>query len=276
MENEKTPKKEKKTEKLFVVLSRKDNLRPDFEQMLKERERTFDKKPDHFAGLKKVFTSALEEIKEDDQKYVDGSFDINRYRDELVDPVTSVTKQLNFVESEAVDYINALLTVERTNASGIVKAKLFIEDQYIGEFSTGELLALQKVVYRLKDIYSKIPTTNPKLPWKKEKTELGAYETEAARTVQGTNVTTFIKVAEANQYQKQAEVRETKKNLVVGYYDKVDYSTAMSPAEKNTLLQRVSNLIVALDEAIKRANDVHVVEATEASKIFNYLHKDIK
>jgi hypothetical protein len=260
-------------EKLFVTIAKKDTGKSVFENMVSERIRTFDKKTDHFKGINKVFTSKIEEIPEEDSKYVDGSFDVSRFPNEYKAPVSSVKEQLSFMAMSAIEYVNTSLTIERTNASGLVKADLIVRGQTLGQFSSAELLSLRNFIREFKKVYSKIPTYDPNGSWKTEKTEDGWYQSEKITSAKGRQVKDWKIVAPANQYQKEAQVKDFTKELLLGNYDTVHYSTMFSPKEKNDLLQRTQELLVAIDVAIKQANDVKVVEADEAEKIMNFLHK---
>ena len=48
--------------KLFDALAQKDNMKAPFEAVVNERCSTFEKKKEHFNGIKKTFISKIEEI----------------------------------------------------------------------------------------------------------------------------------------------------------------------------------------------------------------------
>lgn len=262
-----------KTDKLFVLIAQKDSNKASFEKMLDERCRTFEKKQNHFTGINKTFTSKVDEIDEDDSKYVDGSFNTDRFPNEFKAPITSVDEQLAFMAGGAIDYMNTVLSIEKTNTAGIVKANLVIGTTVLGSFSSSELLSLRNFIREYKKVYAKIPTYDPNGDWLDKKTEDGWYQSSSNKSVKGRQIKDWKIVAPANQFQKEAQVKEFTKELIVGITDTTNYTTMYSPKQKNDLLQRTQILLEAIDIAIKKANDIASETVTESVNIMNFLHK---
>ena len=124
-------------------------------------------------------------------------------------------------------------------------------------------------------MYEKIPTFDPQTNWKEQKTDRGWYQTDPNRTVKATTVKDWKIVAPANEFQKETIVKEVQKQIVIGYYDTVVYTTSISPKEKSDMLKRTDKMLTAIEATIRVANDVQLVEATEASKVFDFINNGI-
>ena len=244
---------------LNAKLSHRDKLKTPTNEMLKEREVTFSRRQSHFTGISKAYQPAMED-------------DLEYFPNEYKKPITSVDAQLDYAADKLEGHLNSLLSVERTNASGNAKAELIVDGISFGEFSTIELLQLDKVVNRLKQVHEQIPTFDPQQDWQREKTEEGWYQTSPIKTVKSTNDKTWEIVAPASQYQKEATVKEVTKIRVQGHYTTSHYSTMISPAEKNSILERDLKMLLAIEDAMKTANMVEVIEVTDGRKILDYLH----
>lgn len=259
-------------EKLFVRIAKKDSNKSSFDSMINERLKTFEKKQDHFKGIRKKFTSKIEELSEEDRIYADASFSEERNPSEYKNPISSVKEQLDFMAESAIPFINNSLSIERTNTSGYIKADLIVRGVSIGKFSSNELLSLRNFIREFKKVYSKIPTYDPNGAWQKDKTEEGFYESEEVISGRFRQIKDWKIVSQANEFQKESIVKDVTKELLVGLYSTVNLTTMFSPKEKNDLLQRTQVLLEAIDVAIKKANDFKAFEADEAEKILNFLH----
>jgi len=264
-----------KTEKLFVLITRKDTDKSPFENVLRERINTFDRKQNHFLGINQTFKSAIAEIADTDMGFVDNTFNEDRFQNEHKIPLTSVDEQLKFMADSVANYINNALSIEKTNTSGQVTADLEVNGVVIGQFSSAELLSLRNYIREFKKVYSKIPTYDPNGDWQSALTEEGYFQSGKVKTVKGRQVKDWKIVAPANQYQKEPVVKDFTKELLVGTFETINYSTMFSPKQKSDLLQRTQSLLVAIDVAIKKANDVPAVMVTEGQKILEFLHTGI-
>lgn len=256
------------------AIASRDLNKPVFQNILQERRKTFEKKTSKFIGISKTFNSKLEEIPESDSKYVDGSFDPSNFKNENAMPESSIREQLDFLKSELSPIIDNSLSIEKTNTSNVVKTVLIVGEESFGEFSSAELLSLRNTMKALKDVYQTIPTIEGvNFEWDDKH---GMFSTEENVTVKTKTVEDVIIVAPANQFQKEAKLRTIQKQIVVGEYSTINYSTLITSKEKHAILKRTQMFLDGIERALKRANNIELMPVNVAEKIFDFLHSEGK
>ncbi len=152
--------------KLNVLLAVTDTLRTKYKNMVADYSRFFAKSQGAFQGVKNTYVAK------------DGMIDDPSKRG-YQKIQTTVDEKLNYFLIEAKEFINCLFSQERTNALGLAKAELIVDEGSWGEFTSLELLRLKSLLESgdlgdIKGMFEKIPVRSDSVIW--NKTESEEYE----------------------------------------------------------------------------------------------------
>lgn len=261
--------------KLNVLLAKTDHLTSVFQKGIEEFAKFFKAQQGQFKGEKKTFEANPNIIEELGDK-------VNK----LV--VTTVDEKLKWLEDGSAEYINALFSMEATNASGNAKAELKVADVSFGTFTSLELLRLKSLLDngKLIEMYETIPVRNDDEKWTLCENDMyrGRKTIFESSALEGTKKTKTIEsyilpdpnvaAIKAGQYAPQLGKKETIVEL--GKFTFQRFSGEYSHLQRAEILQRRSILLSAVIVALKTANEAEVVESTmTAEKLFNYLHRGV-
>jgi hypothetical protein len=260
------------TLKLNVLLAKTDHLASIFKKGLEEYVKFFKTSQGAFKGEKKTYEPKP------------GTIDLPGERlNRLV--VTTVEEKLAYLQENSREYINALFSQEKTNASGISKARLKVDGLDFGEFTSMELLRLKSILEggTFKEVYENLPVRNDDEIWTKSNNEMYAarnvYESSKREGVQKSTMKESyiltdpnIGKIEGSKYTPQIATKDTV--IELGDYTYQKFSGESTHVERAAILARRSKLLTAVIEALKVANEVEVISSEmTADKLFNYLHK---
>lgn len=261
--------------KLNVLLAKTDHLAASFREAVKDYIGFFDKSQGAFKGEKKTYAPK------------EGTMDDPRQHNiKLV--VTTVDNKLAWLEENSMDYIDALFSMEKTNASGAARAELVVEGDSWGEFSSMELLRLKSFLEGgdLKKMYESIPVRTEDEIWHPATAENfkghGVFETEMVKSVVKTTDKEPYILPDPNldrvdgaKYLPQVVARNIVVELGNATYQK--FSGEWSHRQRASLLRRHHLLLTAVVEALKKSNEAEAIKSGLTSeKIFNYLHRGNK
>lgn len=259
-------------QKLNVLLAKTDHLASSFKKGLEDYVKFFKASQGAFKGEKKTYSPKP------------GTIDIPGERvNKLV--VTTVDEKLNYLQEGAKEYIDALFSQEKTNASGVAKAKLIVGDLNFGEFTSMELLRLKSLLEggTFKELYENIPVRNDDERWTKTSNDSYAnrnvFESDERAGISKSVIKESYILSDPNigkvdgaKYTPQMGTKDT--IIELGDYTYQKFSGESSHVERAGILARRTKLLTAVIEALKVSNDVEVVPSEMTSdKIFNFLHK---
>lgn len=261
-----------KTIKLNVLLAKTDHLASVFKKGLEDYVKFFKTSQGAFKGEKKTYEPRPNTI------------DLPGERSNRL-VVTTVDEKLKYLQDNSREYIDALFSLEKTNASGIAKAKLSVDGIAFGDFTSMELLRLKSLLESgtFKDMYENIPVRNDDENWSRSDdemyTERNIYESNKKAGIHKSVLKESYILADPNigkadgsKYSPQIASKDTV--IELGDYTFQKFSGEFSHLERANILARRSKLLTAVIEALKMANDVEAIESEMTSeKIFNYLHK---
>lgn len=245
--------------KLHELLAVEQDRKNKANQAIGETKKTFDKRAPHFDGMTKRYV-ALEENSE-------------QIPDECKEIVTTVKSSLDEAIAIITKGIDAHLSKEETNASGVAKAELIVGDTNLGIFSATSLLALESHLNKLKELYAQIPVLESTKKWHLDEQQ-GIYKTEEEvkfRSVKRPKV--IVKYEATKEHPAQTELLYL--DFQVGKYETVYTSGRIPVTHKNEMTQRVNQLLEAVKVARSKANNVEVKNIKIAQKIFDFIHQDI-
>lgn len=266
--------------KLNKLLALVESSTPVFRKLIADYKNFFEKKQGEFQGVRKTYTPRADTVDLPGERQL-----------KLV--VTTVEEKLEYLEDNAAVYLDGLMNIEATNSSGNAKAELKVEmgDRTIsfGRLSTLELMKLKSVLEKegLEPMYATIPVRSDSEVWNPTTDEMYdgrlIYETERQigikrtvskheRILEDPNILKLAeKGADVSRYTPTKTVIDTA--VEIGDYTWQHFSGEATHRYKAGILAKRSELLKAINGAIKEANDVAVVESEfSAQQLFSYLH----
>ncbi len=255
--------------KLNTLLAITDSLAGSFKKSFEDYVKFFKNSQGAFKGEKKTYEPSP------------GTIDIPSNRKNVL-VVTTVEEKLNYLKNISKDYIDALFSQEKTNASGKAKATLMVDGINFGEFTSLELLRLKSILESgtLKDMYENVPVRNDDELWIKTLNDLYTgrkiFESELQRGItKSTTKESYILLdpnkVEGSKYVPQVASKDTVIDL--GTYTHQRFSGETSHVERAAILTRRTKLLTAVIAALKISNDIEAETSDMTSdKLFNYLH----
>jgi hypothetical protein len=241
-------------------------VEPDLEKVankvLEEAIVVFTKKTDFFVGRHKTL-----------RMFDDARTNEQIGADEFSPIVTTVIDKLNYVWKNLTRLYDTSLQKERTNQDA--RADLVVNGEIMGEdLPATWLLGMERRLARVRDdLCAKIPTHDPALEWEPDP-EKGDNIYRAKHLVvkdrtekQKTHKAIFQPTEhQAGQYESWDE------NVKVGVFETQYWTSAISPARKSRLLEKLDDVIRACKKARTRANKAEIVKVHVAKKIFDYVN----
>lgn len=227
------------------------------------------------------------------EKYFLGKKNTYQPKDEMIDDpskreyvrvVTTVPEKLEYFIDNVQDYVQNVLTKERTNGLGLAKANLIVDGTDWGEFTSNELLCLKSILEKsdLHAMISNIPVRTETDIWNpcKEDEYKGRaiFEKPMVNQTSKTTVKESYILTDPNidklkgngDYKPQLSSKDTVVEL--GTQTRQEFSGQWSVIERAKALERLTTLKDAVTIALEKANDVEVEESNMSSeKLFGYI-----
>lgn len=255
--------------KLNVLLAKTDHLAAGFKGNLKDYIVFFKKSQGAFRGEVKTYEPAVGTIDEPGKRGTT-----------LVQ--TTVDEKLDWLENAQADYINALFSQEKTNASGNAKTGLKVGDVEFGEFTSLELLRLKSILegQDFKDLYSEIPVRSDSEIWNRTDNPLYARREvfESPKTegdVKSTLKENYILQdpnisGQSPAYKASVAVKDTV--IVLGHGTFQKFTGEWTHLLRAEALRRRDQLLTAVIAALKVCNEVEAIESEmTAKKLFGFI-----
>ncbi|MEM9983043.1 MAG: hypothetical protein AAF734_11145, partial [Bacteroidota bacterium] len=228
--------------KLHELLAVEQDRKSKANQVIGETKKVFTKYDPYFDGMIK--------------KYVPLEEDAEQIPDETKEMVTTVKKALEESLAEVAKALDATLSKEETNASNSAKAALIVGEQNFGTYAATSLLALEAQLNKVLELYRAIPTLDATKKWAFDD-QNSVYKTEEEvkfRSVKRPKV--IVKYEATEKHPAQTELLNL--DLQVGKYETIYYSGKVTSTQKNTMVERIEQLIEAVKIARAKANNVEV------------------
>lgn len=261
-------------QRLNVLLAKTDHMASSWAATLGDYAQFFRNKQDAFKGERKTYEPKP------------GTIDLPSERaNKLV--VTTVDEKFDWLVDNNKEYLNALFSQERTNSSGNAKSKLVVNGQEWGEFTSLELLRLKSVLEngQFYEVLSNIPVRSDSEEWASTTNEAyknrKIFESPKMTHVKKSTLKESyiledpnIAKVEGAKYTPQLAQKDTIVEL--GDQSHQRFSGEWSHRQRADLLTRRGQLLLAVVEALKTANEAEVQESQlSAERLFKYL-LDIK
>lgn len=200
--------------------------------------------------------------------------------------ISTVPEKLEYLIGNTSDFIQNVLTKERTNGLGVAKAELIVGDDSWGEFTSNELLALKSILEKpeFTQMIQSIPVRTETDIWNpgkaEEYLERAIFEKPLVTQVNKTTVKEQYILEDKNidrlkpgsDYKPQIATKDTVVEL--GTQTRQEFSGQWTHLQRAKALEKLTVLRKAVVTALEHANDVDVVEATLTSdKLFGYIFR---
>lgn len=261
-------------QKLNVLLAKTDTLAPSYKKGIIAYSQFFKDKQGAFKGEKKTYEPKPETI------------DVPNERGNVL-VQTTVQEKFDYLIESSADYIDALFSQEKTNASGLATADVIVDGiTLFSALSSAELLRLKSIISssELEAMYQNLPVRSDAETWNSTKNEMyigrevfeSPIQTGIKKSV--TKVHYILEdpnvsqLKDTSKYVPQVGVKDTV--LELGDYSYQRFSGETSQTKRAEILKRRTKILTAITEALKEANEVEAIQSTvTAKKIFGYLHE---
>lgn len=252
--------------KLSVQLGLREKVETNWKNMIDDMFKKFKNHQGLFQGVRQTYAP------------IDGFADEPTKRG-FVNVSSTVPEQLDWMDKHTGDFMDIVFSIEKTNASGTVKAELVVDGDSWGTYSSLELLRLKTTLdnQKFKEMYKEIPIRTQTDIWKESKDEAftgrKVYETEIEEGFAKTTVKDSYILTDPHPDKTRApQVAEKSNQVNIGKYSIQRFSGALSLQQRATMQVRFDNLYKAVIEALENANDVEAQESDLGRKILGYIH----
>lgn len=204
------------------------------------------------------------------RKYTPKDDDGDRLPSESTLVQVKVNQVLDELAKSLVRLFDVTLTKETANADA--KADVVVDgDVLLADVPVTYLLFLEKQLVNISTFVGKLPTLDPASVWVLDENS-GAYVTAPVSTVKTKKIPrNWVKAEATDKHPAQVDVYH--EDVIVGTWEKVDYSGAIPSTRKAELVERVEKLAQAVKFAREAANSLEVVDRQAGDKVFNYLFR---
>jgi hypothetical protein len=248
--------------KLHELLAVEVDLEGAYQKIIKETIQTLTKRTDHFNG----FTRTLEIFQPEDGEPEPPT------EHKAID--TTVTAKLDYQKDHIIRYMDAVLQKEATNQTA--KANIEIDGKVIAkDVPVTFLLALERFLARLRDVYSAIPTLPPGIDYDPAPDEgPNIYKRRYPKKEYKTEKRIVPQILTKATKEHPAQVDKISQTFNVGMYTRQELCSMITPAEKSVLLARIDEMSRGIKMARQRANRAEVVIREMGKSIFDYIHNN--
>jgi hypothetical protein len=259
--------------KLNVLLAVTDSLKGKYKRMVEDFTKFFKSSQGSFLGERATYVPKPDMVDEPGKR-------------KYVRVVTTVDEKINWFITESKEFIDALFSQEKTNASGLAKADLIVEGDNWGNYTSLELLRLKNLLEtsdlgKMEEMLSEIPVRSDAEIW----APTTAEEYQGRNIFEGSLLSGVTKTTVKEEYiLEDPNVQHLKgstytpkvatKNTVVelGDFTSQKFTGQWSHRQRAEALRRRSVLITAVTAALKECNDVVAVQSDLTSDlIFGYI-----
>ena len=198
--------------------------------------------------------------------------------------ITTVPEKLDYFIDSVQDYVQNVLTKERTNGMGTARAELIVDEQSWGEFTSNELLCLKSILEKpeLTQMIQAIPVRTDTDIWTKSKADeylnREVFEKNQVTQINKTTVKeqyiledpNLDRLKTSDAYKAIVASKDTVMEL--GTQTRQEFSGQWTHVQRANALDKLTHLKNAVVIALEKANDVEVIESTlTAEKLFGYI-----
>ena len=261
--------------KVPVLLALLEKEFASFKAVVSDYTAFFTKKQDQFRGCRHTYTAEAGTLDEPSQR-------------KQVNVVTTVDEKLDWFRDYVSSYLSKKLDIESTNACGNSRVDLIVNDIVIASQVTSmELMALKTFLENreLHNMLSVIPVRSDGELWSPTSDLIYKGRSVFEDPIKNlTNRTTMKesyiipdpnieKLKDSSGYKPILGSKDTP--VVLGKITQQNYSGEWTHSQRARLLKRKDDLLKAVIVALKRANDIEVVQNNvDAKVVINFILTD--
>lgn len=244
--------------KLCEIIALTTGRKPETQRKLTDLHQ-LTQKPPLFSGMHKTYSPRDENDKEL----------LPEERQEIQLRVGEVVGQAEAALSNLYDLI---VTQDTGNQKAVADITLSTGQTIAKDVPVTSLLYFEKQLDDLKKFYATLPTLDPAKPWLRDEGNR-CYRTSNTKT-RTKRVKSPITLYEATK-EHPAQTQLIEEDKIIGDYVTVEFSGAITPAQRQTLLDRVSMLKDAVVLAREKANQTTVEQRKVGEALFKFLNNGI-
>jgi hypothetical protein len=223
---------------------------------------TFKNKKEHFTGHNK----RLEMFNEERKNEQDAGKEVKEI-------TTTVASELKWLQDSIIDHFDVIAQKDRTNQTA--NANIVLSDGTVlaENLPATLLLTLESKLAKIRTLYEAIPTLQPGIKWvlDPDKGE-NYYKAEENEVKLKTEKLPQGKIIAPATERQPAQIIQWTEDKGIGKYITERWSSAITPADKSKLLEKIDTLIAAVKKARSRANEAEVVSIKVGKVLMDYIN----
>lgn len=258
--------------KMNTLLAKVEHGTAQFNKMIQDYLRFFDKSQGAFQGIKKTY------------KARDGYMD-NPSKMGTTKVITTVDEKLDWFESQAVPTLKEIFSVEATNSRGAQTIELVVDGVSFGHLTALDLMRLKTLLTKkeLEAMYSAIPVRSDAEVWEDcDDAEYAGREVYQSLMQVGVDRTTekeevILKDPNINSeklpanYNAKTTIKS--RTVEIGDYTVQKFTGEWTQRQRAELLRRRSQILAAVIQALKEVNDTESSQPNlDVEALINFLH----
>ncbi len=195
--------------------------------------------------------------------------DTDRLPSESTKVTTKVMQDvLPSFQEDYARYLDVVATKDHTNT--LARADVVVDGTVIlKDVPVSTLLFLEKQALVFKALVDKLPVFDVATNWTWD-SNVGLWKSDVVTTIRTKKVPrNWVKAEATDKHPAQVEIFH--EDNLVGYWDKTEFSGAVSPEEKRRLQERVAKFAEAVQVAREQANATTVVDKKIGETVLGHL-----
>ncbi len=257
--------------KLHEILAVEGEVKGAYEKIVSETIKTFTKKPNHFAGHKKVLITATDE---------------GDLEEEVIDQLeitTTVNEKLEYQATSTIRFIDTYLQKEAANQTAT--APITVDGKNLTPpLPVTFLLGMETRIKQIREIYAAIPTLANGVKWE-EAPNIGTdiYLKTVIDKAPKTQKSVRHKVLVPPTFPKEgesgaslpAQIEKWSETETIGEYQTVQWSGMISSSKKSEMLARIDKLSRGIKKARQQANCQEIGNLKIGKELMGYINNGI-
>lgn len=185
--------------------------------------------------------------------------------------VTTVNERLAWNAKPVIEMLDLMVSKDKTNQKTV--ADLTLGSKTIKGLPATALLALEKRLREIRNVYDAAPTLDMSFQWQRDPQNKDKWINGPTSTYRTAKVTKGVELAKATD-KHQALVEKVVEDKKIGTFLTRITSGALHPEQKARYLAKIDQLIELVKQARMTANQVEVDKIEIGKAIFDFIHQE--
>jgi len=228
-------------------------------------------------GATKIMAETLKTFRGGDlffgrfKKYVPLAENGEPLPEERKELVTTVNDRLAWNAKPIIEMLDHMATKDKANQKAC--ADLVIGRVTIPGVPATCLLALEKRLREIRNIYDAAPTLDMSVQWARSSEHKDKYINGPIKTFRTAKVTKGVELSKATE-KHAAQIEKVVEDQTIGTFETTTVSGALHPEQKARYLAKIDQLIETVKAARMDANLVETEKVEVGKAIFDFIHAD--